>query len=155
IWKPVSIQAWDRARVDDVQIIVNKISSDTAVLTANVAVEASETGAATIVLENVTDNTVAGKQQVTLNQGANKVSFDFTVSRPKLWWPNGLGAQPIYSFRARSLADGKVTDEKLTRTGLRSLELRQQRDEAGQSFMFVINGVPVFAKGGNWIPADR
>ena len=154
IWKPVSIQAWDQARVDAVQILVNKISADTAVVTANVEVEASEAGAATIVLENVTDNTVAGKQQVTLNKGANKVSFDFTVARPRLWWPNGLGAQPLYSFRARSLINGKVTDEKITRTGLRSLELRQQRDEAGQSFMFVINGVPVFAKGGNWIPAD-
>lgn len=154
IWKPVSIQAWDQARVDNVQIVVNKISADTAVVTANVEVEASEAGAATIVLENVTDNVVAGKQQVTLNKGTNKVSFDFMVAHPKLWWPNGLGAQPLYSFRARSLVNGKVTDEKLTRTGLRSLELRQQRDEAGQSFMFVINGVPVFAKGGNWIPAD-
>lgn len=154
IWKPVSIQAWDQARVDDVQIVVNKIAPDTAVVTANVAVEASAAGPATIVLENVTDNTVAGKQQVTLNNGTNKISFDFTVPHPKLWWPNGLGAQPLYSFRARSLINGKVTDEKIRRTGLRSLELRQQRDEAGQSFMFVINGVPVFAKGGNWIPAD-
>ena len=154
IWKPVSIQAWDQARVDDVQIVLNKIAPDTAVVTANVEVEASAAGPATIVLENVTDNTVTGKQQVTLKNGTNKVSFDFTVPHPKLWWPNGLGAQPLYSFRARSLINGKVTDERLTRTGLRSLELRQQRDEAGQSFMFVINGVPVFAKGGNWIPAD-
>ena len=154
IWKPVSIQAWDQARVDDVQIVLNKIAPDTAVVTANVEVEASAAGPATIVLENVTDNTVTGKQQVTLKNGTNKVSFDFTVPHPKLWWPNGLGAQPLYSFRARSLINGKVTDERFTRTGLRSLELRQQRDEAGQSFMFVINGVPVFAKGGNWIPAD-
>ena len=154
IWKPVSLQAWDQARVDDVQIIVKKLTTETAEVTANVAVEASEAGAATVVLENVTDKTVAGKQQVTLNKGPNRVSFDFNIARPKWWWPNGLGAQPLYSFRARSVVNGRVTDEKLTRTGLRTLQLSRQRDDAGQSFTFIINGIPVFAKGGNWIPAD-
>jgi len=154
IWRPVSLEAWDHARVSDLQIVIKKISPQIAELTANVEVEASTAGAATIVLENVTDKVLAGKQQINLNQGTNRVSFNFTVRRPSLWWPNGLGAQPLYSFRARSVVNGRVTDEKSTRTGLRTLELRQQRDEAGQSFMFVINGIPVFAKGGNWIPAD-
>ena len=154
IWRPVSLEAWDHARVSDLQIVIKKISPQIAELTANVEVEASTAGAATIVLENVTDKVLAGKQQINLNQGTNRVSFDFTVRRPSLWWPNGLGAQPLYSFRVRSVVNGRVTDEKSTRTGLRTLELRQQRDEAGQSFMFVINGIPVFAKGGNWIPAD-
>ena len=36
----------------------------------------------------------------------------------------------------------------------RSVELRQTKDSVGQSFEFVINGKPVFAKGVNWIPAD-
>jgi beta-mannosidase len=154
IWRPVSLEAWDSARVNDLQVIVKKISPDLAELTANVEIEASAAMSATIVLDNLTNKNVAGKQQVKLNNGTNRVSFDFTITRPKLWWPNGLGAQPLYSFRARSLINGRVTDEKITRTGLRTLELRQQRDEAGQSFMFVINGIPVFGKGGNWIPAD-
>lgn len=152
IWRPVSLEAWDHARVNDLQIVVKKISPEVAELTANVELEGS--GAATIVLENMRDKVVAGKQQVKLNDGSNRVSFDFTVARPALWWPNGLGAQPLYDFRVRSLVNGRVTDERTMRTGMRTLELRQQRDEAGQSFMFVINGIPVFAKGGNWIPAD-
>jgi len=154
VWRPVSLESWDHARVSDLQLIVKKISADVAELTANVEVEASAASAATIQLDNLTDKVVTGKQEIKLNPGTNQVKFNFTVTNPKLWWPNGLGAQPRYSFRARSLVNGQVTGEKITRTGLRTLELRQQRDEAGQSFMFVINGIPVFAKGGNWIPAD-
>jgi beta-mannosidase len=154
IWRPVSLEAWDAARVDDIQILVKKISPDAAEVTANVEVEASAAGTATILLDNLTNKVAAGKQQINLQAGTNRVTFNFTVAKPKLWWPNGLGAQPLYSFRARSLINGRVSGERLVRTGLRTLELRQQRDEAGQSFMFVINGIPIFAKGGNWIPAD-
>jgi len=154
VWRPVFIEAWDHARVDDLQIVVKKISPDVAELIANVEIEAGTNGVATVLLENLTDKVNAGKEQIDLQPGTNQVTFNFRVSKPKLWWPNGLGAQPLYSFRARSLVNGRVTDERISRTGLRTLELRQQHDEAGQSFMFVINGMPVFGKGGNWIPAD-
>ena len=46
----------------------------------------------------------------------------------------------------------KQLPEQLLST--RSVELRQTKDSVGQSFEFVINGKPVFAKGVNWIPSD-
>ena len=154
VWRPVSLEAWDQVRIDNIQVLVKSVTPTAADLTANIEVEASEAGPATILLENLHDKLVAEKRQVNLNPGINKITFNFFVAHPALWWPNGLGAQPLYSFRARGLVNGQIADEKTTRTGIRTLELRQQRDEAGQSFMFVINGIPVFAKGGNWIPSD-
>ena len=154
IWRPVYLEAWDQARVGDMHIAQRKVTASEARLTAEVEVIAAGSSSATIVVDNLTDKKIPAKQVVTLKPGANRVALDFTVARPALWWPNGLGGQPLYKFRARLIIDGKTIDDATVRTGLRSVELRQQRDRAGKSFAFVVNGVPVFAKGGNWIPAD-
>ncbi|MDX6403935.1 MAG: beta-mannosidase [Blastocatellia bacterium] len=154
IWRPVLLEVWDNARVADLHILPREVRADFANVTAEVEVVAGADTDATIVVDNLTDRNVAAQRRVSLTPGTNHVSLNIAVPHPALWWPNGLGAHPLYSFKARLLIDGKVADEATTRTGLRALELRQQRDESGKSFTFVINGVPVFAKGGNWIPAD-
>jgi beta-mannosidase len=154
IWRPVLLEVWDNARVADLHILPREVRADFANVTAEVEVVAGADTDATIVVDNLTDKNVAAQRRVSLTPGTNHVALNIAVPHPALWWPNGLGAHPLYSFKARLLIDGKVVDEATTRTGLRALELRQQRDESGKSFTFVINGVPVFAKGGNWIPAD-
>jgi beta-mannosidase len=154
IWRPVFLEAWDNARIADLHLLTKEIRADIANLTAEVEVVADGTTDATIVLDNLTDQTIAGQRRVSLKPGANRVTLNIAIPHPALWWPNGLGAHPLYSFKARLLINGQHVDDLITRIGLRALELRQQRDESGKSFTFVINGVPVFAKGGNWIPAD-
>jgi beta-mannosidase len=154
IWRPVSLEAWDQVRVDNLQIVTEKIAADEAVLSSNVEVEASAPARAIVILNNLTNHTVAGRKVVTLTKGMNRVPLAFTLAHPQLWWPNGLGAHPLYSFEAQVIVNGKWIDIKQTRIGVRTLELRQTPDESGKTFAFFINGVPVFAKGANWIPAD-
>ena len=73
---------------------------------------------------------------------------------PPLWWPNGLGEQPLYGVQVRLTRGGETLDEKTWQLGLRTIELRQEPDEWGRSFTFAVNGRPFFAKGSDWIPAD-
>ena len=76
------------------------------------------------------------------------------VKAPRLWWPNGLGEQPLYTLTVELLdEDGRVTDKATLQIGLRDLRLIQEEDAWGQSFCFSVNGHRFFAKGANWIPA--
>lgn len=84
---------------------------------------------------------------------------EIVVENPKLWWPNGYGEQPLYkltvSVACDSAEDAGKDGQTVERTiGLRTLTVSQEADEWGNEFAFVVNGVKIFTKGGNYIPED-
>lgn len=76
-----------------------------------------------------------------------------TVPSPQLWWPSGVGAQPLYSYRVRLIRDGRTHHETTGRFGFREVRVVEEPVEPQRmSFRFEINGRPIFCKGANWVP---
>lgn len=105
------------------------------------------------------------------------VDMTLAVPNPQLWWPRGYGDQPLYDLNIRldGIVPSRCGDEEATvagcgggrirrpvhrmsgerhdRIGIRTIELDTAADEVGRPFRFVVNGVPIHARGYNWIPA--
>lgn len=89
-----------------------------------------------------------------LRSGVNFVELLLEVPKPELWWPNGYGEQPLYALKVATVAEGITVEQEPLQIGIRTVELDQTPEFDGRRFALVVNGVRIFSKGGNWIPAD-
>ncbi len=78
-----------------------------------------------------------------------------TIDRPMLWGPTGDGGQPLYRVRVTLYADGEPADTWERRIGLRTLTMKIEKDQWGESFAHEVNGTAIFAMGADYIPEDH
>ncbi|HVM72001.1 MAG TPA: glycoside hydrolase family 2 protein [Anaerolineales bacterium] len=153
IWREIELVGFSTARLGDVHL---RQSHENGQVTLIVHADVERWNAGDLTLRFTLQGPEGVVQQVetTAAQGASQATASLHVDSPQLWWPNGLGAQPLYHAEVELTAADRVLDRRAYQVGLRQLELRQEPDAAGRTFTFVVNGVPVFAKGADWIPAD-
>ena len=140
-----ALHAVAQARIDYVTTVQEHVAGRVRLLvTAELTAPAA--GATTLAVE------IAGQRTevpVQLVSGANTASATLEITEPKLWWPNGHGAQPLYELTVS--AGGESVRKRL---GLRVIEVLNTPDANGRPLTVRVNGREIFCKGANWIPTD-
>ncbi|EJL49136.1 beta-galactosidase/beta-glucuronidase [Rhizobium sp. CF122] len=150
IWKLVRLESWERARLAETRVSATLAGHD-GLVTVRARVERHAGEGAKIVAS------IAGISHVAeFVEGADEIEFRLTVPAPQIWWPHHLGAQPLYPLQIelRDSVSNDLLDSYSKEIGFRSVRLDTAPDEHGSAFTFVVNDVPLFLCGANWIPDD-
>jgi len=154
IWRSIMLIAYDTARLGDVSIRQKHRKSGE--VTLDIQVDLTDKGSG----RSLTTEVAISRRTKTVTSGSarfrnGEARIRLVIENPDLWWPNGMGEQPLYDVEVNLLDDrGNCLDIQRKRIGLRTLRLQRKKDRWGECFRFAVNSVPFFAKGANWIPAD-
>ncbi|MFC3801849.1 glycoside hydrolase family 2 TIM barrel-domain containing protein [Cohnella sp. GCM10012308] len=109
-------------------------------------------------LEDAEGRTIwQARRQETLRAGPARLALAAIVSGIGLWWPAGMGAQPLYRARVELRdCEGRIMDAAARTIGFRRIEWRANPGSPADALPYtaVVNGIPVFLRGVNWVPVS-
>lgn len=152
IWRDIYISAWQTARIKDVYMTQEHLE-DEVHIHVDVDLEAYRQAGLILAIKVTTPDGSVVTEDASVESARERMTIK--IEHPELWWPNGYGKQPLYDVNVTLLEGASVCDTEDYRIGLRTITIRNEPDEWGKSFEFVVNGLRIFAKGANYIPEDN
>lgn len=175
IWDKISIETTGPARLEHPHVKVTKVTHkggkapDTAQvkLCVDVRTQVAQAKAAKGTLKAKMTGTDPQGAPVTLEfepqavdlstPGSTTVDLpELAIKNANLWWPNGMGDQPLYDLDLQiELGDGTVSDVDTLKVGLRTFDAEPVGTiKTLDSRVFRVNGQRAFLRGGVWIGTD-
>ncbi len=149
IWKDARLEITGPARIDWTRVETALADDFTAAtVTATLEVDSLTEGPAQASFRLIGPTQTAPQTvNAVLNKGRNLVTAKLSVPQPALWWPNGHGAQPLYTVVAELRGgDDSLNDVRSTRFGIRDIAWAYTEGAPTNyinRYQLVINGRPV------------
>ena len=158
IWLPVTLSSTGPVTVRET-FVTSTLAQDFSSADLRVAAQ----------LQNLSSATVSGTLVGVLEGGAQPITFqqpltvapgapqavslssatipELHLAAPRLWWPNGYGAQNLYHLTLHFEAGKKPSDTETVQFGLRKIDYQVADSD---NLTLSVNGVRVMVRGGNW-----
>ncbi len=105
------------------------------------------------VVEGTIENIAFEQRVILAPRGKQQIKFDpkntpaLHIQNPRLWWPNGYGAQNLYHLHLDFKVDREISDAQDLDFGIRKITYQLPGSD---TLAISVNGVPVFIRGGDW-----
>lgn len=111
-----------------------------------------------VISGNIQPGNITFSKTISIPQGEtskltiNKNEFSqLVINKPELWWPNGYGIPNLYTCNLKCTVDGKESDAKEIKFGIKKYEYKMINNKVGMPVLtFFINEQKLFLKGGSW-----
>ena len=159
IWRGARLEAHSGMVLHDVhldtQLDQTDVFLDAQVIVENLHPWSEQTGRMELTITPPSGKKITHRERFSAQVGRSTLACRLKIPNPQLWWPNGMGDQPLYHVAVRIVCNKKECDRRTMEIGLRTVAIdRSATPPTGSRFCIQVNGQDVFCKGGNWIPAD-
>lgn len=158
IWDDVFIRVTGKITLNDT-FISTEVANGTGIINISSFVSGvkEETFNIKVTIYYNGSNIYVDEEKITADENVFAYNKKCHIPDPELWYPNGIGKQPLYKVKIEIYQKDRLSDEYECFSGIRKLEYRQNENSPEDSlpYTFVINDIPVYIKGVNLVPFDH
>lgn len=149
IWRPVRLVTGRVALAHVSARTEVDLATRRGAVVVDLVVDASTDAATEVTAELARDGVTVAVASASVSHGSARIRLD--VEDVELWWPAGLGAQPLYDVRVRA-----GDDVRTLRVGFREARLvaNDGAPVGARAYTAAVNGRTLPLVGWNWAPAD-